>query len=93
MEFKDFVETNSPDLKEKKIAMYCTGGIRCEISSSFLIDQGFKNVFQLKGGILGYLNYKKNINSKWKGDCFVFDACGFCVGFDEPNHKGCGCLQ
>ena len=59
--------------KTKPIAMFCTGGIRCEKASVYLKKKGFKNVYQLKGGILNYL---KNINKKeslWNGECFVFD--------------------
>ncbi len=61
--------------KEENIALYCTGGIRCEKATSFLIKKGYKNVFQLKGGILNYLNFIKNQNDKsmWEGECFVFD--------------------
>ncbi|MDC3144388.1 rhodanese-related sulfurtransferase [Pelagibacteraceae bacterium] len=60
--------------KNQPIAMFCTGGIRCEKASSYLIKNGFKNVSQLDGGILNYLEYKKNkkINN-WEGECFVFD--------------------
>ena len=53
--------------------MFCTGGIRCEKASIFLKRRGFKNVFQLKGGILNYLNKTKKKDSLWKGECFVFD--------------------
>jgi len=61
--------------KNDKIAMYCTGGIRCEKAAAFLFSSGFKNIYQLEGGILNYLEYKKQSNtpSTWKGDCFVFD--------------------
>jgi len=58
--------------KNDKIAMYCTGGIRCHKASSYLIGKGYKNIVQLKGGIIEYLNNKKN-NSNWEGECFVFD--------------------
>ena len=59
--------------KNKKIAMFCTGGIRCEKAGNFLQKKGFEEVYQLKGGILNYLNtIKKNV-SLWKGECFVFD--------------------
>ncbi len=63
--------------KKSKIAMFCTGGIRCEKASIFLKNNGFKNVYQLDGGIINYLNHirQKNIkNSGWWGDCFVFDG-------------------
>ncbi len=62
-------------LKKSKIAMYCTGGIRCEKASAYLKFIGYNNVVQLEGGILNYLNYKSkmNKNTNWDGDCFVFD--------------------
>ena len=59
--------------KEKPVAMFCTGGIRCEKASVYLRQRGFKNVFQLKGGILNYLKKVKEKESMWKGECFVFD--------------------
>lgn len=61
--------------KDENIALYCTGGIRCEKATSFLLKKGYKNVFQLKGGILNYLNFVKDQNngSMWEGECFVFD--------------------
>ncbi len=59
--------------KDKTIAMFCTGGIRCEKASIFLKKKGFKNVFQLKGGIINYLNQIKKRESLWKGECYVFD--------------------
>ena len=61
--------------KNDRIAMYCTGGIRCEKASRYLTNKGFKNILQLKGGILNYLDYtsNNNIKSKWNGECFVFD--------------------
>ncbi len=61
--------------KNDKIAMYCTGGIRCEKASSYLLSQGYKNIVQLSGGIINYLEYAKNnqIEMFWDGDCFVFD--------------------
>ena len=71
-EFPDFIETNLQDDKNKKIAMFCTGGIRCEIASSFMIDKGFDNVYQLDGGILRYLKEAEDENL-WEGECFVFD--------------------
>ena len=59
--------------REKTIAMFCTGGIRCEKASTFLEKKGFKNVFQLKGGIINYLKKIKKEESLWKGECYVFD--------------------
>ena len=72
-QFPEFIK--NLDLKKNQpIAMFCTGGIRCEKASSYLISNGFKDVSQLDGGILNYLEVKKNnFKSSWKGECFVFD--------------------
>ena len=72
-EFPSFVENNLKDKKDKKIAMFCTGGIRCEIASSFMIDRGFGEVYQLDGGVLKYLKEVKQDKNLWEGECFVFD--------------------
>ena len=72
-EFPEYVKKNLNQQKNKKIAMFCTGGIRCEKASAYLNQKGFKNVFQLKGGILNYLKKIKKKKSMWKGECFVFD--------------------
>ena len=72
-EFKKFIENNLSEDKNKKIALYCTGGIRCEKASSYMIKKGFKNIYQLKGGILKYLEDISINKSKWHGECFVFD--------------------
>ena len=72
-EFKSFVKNDLCNFKNKKIAMFCTGGIRCEKASSYMIMKGFKDVYQLDGGILKYLENIKKTNSLWKGECFVFD--------------------
>tara|TARA_B100001989_G_scaffold233340_1_gene193172 strand:+ start:149 stop:1090 length:942 start_codon:yes stop_codon:yes gene_type:complete len=72
-EFPDWVEKNLNPEKHKKVAMFCTGGIRCEKASAYMLAQGFENVYHLKGGILKYLETIPADNSKWKGDCFVFD--------------------
>jgi len=71
--FKDFPKFLKKIEKTKPVAMFCTGGIRCEKASIFLKNKGFKNVFQLKGGILNYLNKIQKKDSLWKGECFVFD--------------------
>jgi len=71
--FRDFPKFLNKVEKTKPVAMFCTGGIRCEKASIFLKKKGFKNVFQLKGGILNYLNKTKKKYSLWKGECFVFD--------------------
>ena len=71
--FRDFPKYLKKIDKTKHVAMFCTGGIRCEKASIFLKRKGFKNVFQLKGGILNYLNKIEKKDSLWKGECFVFD--------------------
>ena len=71
--FRDFPKFLNKIKKTKPVAMFCTGGIRCEKASIFLKKKGFKNVFQLKGGIINYLNKTKKKDSLWKGECFVFD--------------------
>ena len=71
--FKDFVRARLADAKHKKIAMFCTGGIRCEKASAFMLEAGFEQVFQLQGGILRYLEEMPRAQSKWRGECFVFD--------------------
>ena len=75
-EFPDWVARqnfNEVDKKSKNFAMYCTGGIRCEKASSYMKNQGFKNVFHLKGGVLKYLEKIDVNDSSWNGECFVFD--------------------
>ena len=71
-EFPQWVENNLTN-KDKKIAMYCTGGIRCEKASAFLKNNGFNEVYQLDGGILNYIEKIDKNNSLWDGECFVFD--------------------
>jgi UPF0176 protein len=71
--FREFPKYLNKLNKKKSIAMFCTGGIRCEKASVFLEKKGFKNVYQLKGGILNYLKNIKKEDSLWKGECFVFD--------------------
>ena len=72
-EFRDFAKTRLDPAKHKRIAMFCTGGIRCEKASSYLLANGFAEVFHLKGGILNYLEQVPEGKSRWKGACFVFD--------------------
>ena len=71
--FRDFPKYLKKLKKNKPIAMFCTGGIRCEKTSVFLKKKGFKNIYQLNGGILNYLQKIKKEESLWKGECFVFD--------------------
>jgi UPF0176 protein len=72
-QFPAFVRERFDPAKHKKIAMYCTGGIRCEKTSSFMLGEGFEEVYQLKGGILAYLETIPESESLWQGGCFVFD--------------------
>ena len=77
--FKEFPEWvnkqqfSETDKKQKKVAMFCTGGIRCEKASAFMKNEGFEKVYHLKGGILKYLEETETLNSLWQGECFVFD--------------------
>ncbi len=68
-----FVEKNLDPARHKKIATFCTGGIRCEKFSSWLLEQGFTEVYQLRGGILKYLEEVPEFQNKWQGECYVFD--------------------
>lgn len=72
-EFPQYVKENLDPGKHRKVAMFCTGGIRCEKSTAFLKEQGFEEVYHLKGGILNYLESVPEENSLWRGECFVFD--------------------
>ena len=71
--FRNFPKYLKKVKKDNKIAIFCTGGIRCEKASSYLREKGFDSVYQLKGGILNYLKKIKNDESLWRGECFVFD--------------------
>ncbi|MFL2648915.1 MAG: rhodanese-related sulfurtransferase [SAR202 cluster bacterium] len=84
-DFKEFIDSELGNLKDKKIAMYCTGGIRCEKASSYMKDIGFKEVFQLRGGIINYLNSLDKKNGSWEGECFVFDER---VSLDYGSEEG-----
>ncbi|MDT3318988.1 rhodanese-related sulfurtransferase [Shewanella sp. SP1S2-4] len=72
-EFPEYVKQNLDPAKHKKVAMFCTGGIRCEKSTAYLKEQGFDEVYHLEGGILKYLEEVKTEESLWEGECFVFD--------------------
>jgi len=72
-EFPAYVEENLDPAKNKKVAMFCTGGIRCEKSTAFLKEKGFDEVYHLEGGILKYLEEVPKDETMWQGDCFVFD--------------------
>jgi UPF0176 protein len=72
-EFPHYIREHFDPRKHKKVAMFCTGGIRCEKASSYMLSAGFEEVYHLKGGILKYLEEVPREHSKWQGDCFVFD--------------------
>ena len=73
-EFPKFVKEKLNPKSNKKIAIFCTGGIRCEKASVYMLNNGFKNVYQLNGGILKYLEEIETDKSLWEGECFVFDS-------------------
>ncbi len=72
-EFPDYVQAHLHPHVHRKVAMFCTGGIRCEKASAYLLAHGFEEVYQLQGGILNYLQAVPVEDSLWQGDCFVFD--------------------
>ena len=72
-EFPEYVKTHFDPKKHKKVAMFCTGGIRCEKASSYMMSEGFDEVYHLEGGILKYLEEVSPQESLWEGECFVFD--------------------
>ncbi len=86
-EFPKFFTDNYNYIDQnQKIAMYCTGGIRCEKSTAYLLQLGFKNVYHLNGGILNYLQKVPKQDSLWQGECFLFDNR---IGVDHSINKGC----
>ena len=91
--FRDFPawwQNNKNRFHNKRVAMFCTGGIRCEKSTNYLLNQGVKDVFHLKGGILKYLEVVPEAKSTWRGNCFVFDArVSVGHGLTEGPHQLC----
>ncbi|KGM50180.1 rhodanese-related sulfurtransferase [Pseudooceanicola atlanticus] len=91
--FRDFPawwEANKDRFHNKRIAMFCTGGIRCEKSTNYLLGQGVENVYHLKGGILKYLEEVPEDDSTWQGECFVFDGrVSVGHGLKEGPHELC----
>ncbi len=91
--FRDFPawwEANKERFHNKRIAMFCTGGIRCEKSTNYLLGQGVEDVYHLKGGILKYLEEVPQTDSTWQGDCFVFDGrVSVSHGLAEGPHELC----
>jgi UPF0176 protein len=72
-QFKQYVARDLDPARHQRIAMFCTGGIRCEKATAYLLSRGFAEVYHLKGGILGYLEGVPETESRWRGECFVFD--------------------
>lgn len=93
-DFPAYVEKHKEDWKGKKVAMFCTGGIRCEKSTSYMKSLGFDDVYHLKGGILKYLEDLPKDQSLWQGDCYVFDhrvAVGH--GLELTDYTSCGACR
>lgn len=89
-EFPEYVKNQLAEHKDKKIAMFCTGGIRCEKSTSLLLQEGFQEVYHLKGGILKYLEEMPAEQSLWQGECFVFDGrTAVSHGVQEGTNEKC----
>ena len=89
-EFPGFVRDQLDRHRHRKVAMFCTGGIRCEKASAYLLSQGFDDVLHLKGGILKYLETVPRDQSLWQGECFVFDErVALAHGLEEGAHRLC----
>lgn len=89
-QFPEYVRHHLDPTKHKKIAMFCTGGIRCEKASALLLAQGFQEVYHLKGGILNYLEEIPPAESLWQGECFVFDQrVAVSHGLKAGTHEMC----
>ena len=89
-EFPEYIAENLDPQKNTKVAMFCTGGIRCEKASSYMLSKGFKEVYHLKGGILKYLENVPPEESLWEGECFVFDErVAVKEGLEPGSHELC----
>ena len=89
-QFPDYAKTALNSAKHQKVAMFCTGGIRCEKASSYLLSQGFEQVYHLEGGILKYLEEVPSEESLWRGECFVFDQrVAVTQDLNEGSHTLC----
>ena len=98
-EFPDYIKKNLDPKKHKKVAMFCTGGIRCEKASSYMLEHGFEEVYHLRGGILKYLEEVPDSDTTWEGECYVFDdrvsvnhslepgSYQMCHGCGRPIHE------
>jgi len=91
-EFPEYVQNHLDPNKHKKVALFCTGGIRCEKATSLMLAQGFAEVYHLKGGILKYLAEIPTAESLWEGECFVFDErIAVRQGLEPGTHELCFC--
>lgn len=89
-EAPSYIDKNLDDYKGKKVAMFCTGGIRCEKSTAYLVSKGFKEIYHLHGGILDYLKDVKKEDSLWEGECFIFDdRVSVKSNLDPGNYDQC----
>ncbi|MGI0492013.1 rhodanese-related sulfurtransferase [Alkalinema pantanalense CENA528] len=89
-QFPDYVQQNLDPNQHRKVAMFCTGGIRCEKASAYMLSQGFETVYHLKGGILKYLEEVAPEDSLWAGECFVFDQrVAVTHGVEEGSYELC----
>ncbi len=89
-EFPEFVNNELGSDKHKKVAMFCTGGIRCEKATNYMLKQGYKDVYHLNGGILKYLEEVKQEENLWQGECFVFDGrVAVDKNLEQGNYEQC----
>jgi len=89
-QFPDYVKSELNPTQHKKVAMFCTGGIRCEKASSYMLSQGFEEVYHLEGGILKYLEEVPTEESLWQGECFVFDQrVAVTHGLNDGSYEMC----
>lgn len=90
-QFPDFIEKHLGEDKSRPVAMFCTGGIRCEKAAALVMDQGFEQVYQLNGGILRYLEEVAPDENLWEGECFVFDErLSVDAKLAPGGHEPCG---
>jgi UPF0176 protein len=93
-EFPDWWQANRDRFQGKRIAMFCTGGIRCEKATNYLLGQGVDQVYHLKGGILKYLEDVPEVDSLWRGQCFIFDdRVSVGHGLQPGGLKACGACR
>lgn len=104
-QFPDIVRENKEQWKDKKVAMFCTGGIRCEKVSSWMLEEGFEDVYQLEGGVLNYFERVEDAHEDWDGELFVFDqrvgldtrlqttGTIMCLKCNRPSDPGVSCVK